>query len=330
MALIVIEILLLAFFVIVIAELVVKFLPKHFKSVARGVAWIWIGWSVFNSGILGDFKETPPQTVATLLEQANGDKLHWNQFGKPATKLEQRTHRSYQETCQIYALKQLGELGPKASNAVPELVELFNRLEDHNTGDGVLQLQMTAAKTLGLIGHPDAIEPLIGMLKKKSLSPDSLNRKKIRWHDKTYELEIGRGSDGRGNGGRSYLKRGAGPQGIVMGLMLMPRAHHAGIVKQLKDAYAEIERSELFNEWSKFEIKRALRYFEADKPDQESARRAVEHGWFIDDDHFEKTLSRKSAPPSINPPTKAISLTSDGQWGETTLRLPERKKASSR
>ena len=325
---IVIELLILAFFVLLIAELVNKFLPKQFKAVVRGVALIWIGWNVFDSGLLGDFKETPPQTVATLLEQANGDKLHWNQFGKPATKLEQRTHRSYQETCQIYALKQLGELGPKASNAVPELVELFNRLEDHNTGDGVLQLQMTAAKTLGLIGHPDAIEPLVGMLKKKSLSPDSLNRKKIRWHDRTYELDTGRGPDGRGNGGRSYLKRGAGPQGIVMGLMLMPRAHHAEIVDQLKDAYAEIERSELFNEWSKFEINRALRYFEADKTAQENIQSAVGCSWCIDDDHFEKALSPKSAPSINNLPTKAVFLTSDGQWGEKIIPFPERKKRS--
>ena len=52
MALIVIEILLLAFFVIVIAELVVKFLPKHFKPVVRGVVLIWIGWSVFNLSLI--------------------------------------------------------------------------------------------------------------------------------------------------------------------------------------------------------------------------------------------------------------------------------------
>lgn len=119
-----------------------------------------------------------------------------------------------------------------------------------------------------LIGHPDSIEALVGMLKTKSLSPESPNRKSIRWHDKNYELEIARNADGRGNGGKSYLKHGAGPQGIVSGLMLMPREHHAEIVDQLKIAYGEIERSEQFNEWSKFEIKRALRFFEAAKTAQ--------------------------------------------------------------
>ena len=250
MALIIIELLIIALFLFVATELVAKLLPKNLKLVVRCVALFWLGWTVVDSGAIGEFKETPPQTVATLLEQARGDQLHWNQFGKPATKVEKRTHRNYKETGQIYALKQLGRLGPEARSAVPELIQLFNRLEDHNTGDGVLELNAATAQTLGMIGHPDAIEPLIGMLKKKSLSPESPRGRKIRWHDKQYEL------------GRSYLKRGVGPQGIVNGLMLMPYDHHAEIVDQLETVYAEIERSDLFNEWSKFEIKRGLRHFE--------------------------------------------------------------------
>ena len=192
---------------------------------------------------------------------------------------------------------------------MPELIEIFNQLEDHNTGDGVLHLQATAAKTLGLIGNPDSIEPLIGMLTKKSLSPEPPTGRRIRWHDINYELEIVRSADGRGNGGKSYLKRGAGPQGILMGLMLMPRKHHAEIVDQLKIAYGEIEHSEQFNEWSKFEIKRARRFFEAGNTAQEEIRQTVELGWGIDDDHFEKSLDLDSASPSIN----AVALSSDGQ-----------------
>ena len=279
---IIIELLIIAFFLCVATGLVAKVLPKNLKLVVRSVALLWLGWTVVDSGVVGEFKQTPPQTVATLLEQARGDQLHWNRFGKPATKVEKRTHRNYEETCQIYALQQLGKLGPGARSAVPELIEIFNQIEDHNTGDGVLHLQTTVAKALGLIGHPDAIEPLIGMLKKKSLSRDSPNGKKIRWHDREYELD------------RSYLKRGAGPQGIVSGLMLTPRDHHAEIVDQLNIAYAEIERSNLFNEWSKFEIKRALRFFEADKTAQKEIRYGVMVGWYIDDDHFEKALSLDS------------------------------------
>ena len=297
MALIIIELLIIALFLFVGTELVAKLLPKNLKLVVRCVALFWLGWTVVDSGALGEFKQPPPQTVATLLEQARGDQLHWNQFGKPATKVEKKTHRNYKETGQIYALKQLGRLGPEARSAVPELIEIFNRLDDHNTGDGVLELQASAAKTLGLIGHPDAIEPLIGMLKKKSLSPEPPNGKIIHWHDKQYELEMGVGTVGR-----SYLKRGTGPQGIVIGLMLMPRDHHAEIADQLKIAYAEIERSDLFNEWSKFEIKRSLRFFEADKTAQEEIRYAVAI-CCIDDDHFEKTLSdpAPSLPPLFSP-----------------------------
>ena len=301
----VVEILIIAFLLLVAAEVVAKFLPKNLKPVARGVALTLIGWNVYSSGILGDFKQTPPQNVATLLEQASGDQLHWDQFGKPATRWNQRNHRNYEETCQIYALAQLGELGPEARAAVPELVEIYSQLENNNTGDGVLHVQTTAGKTLGLIGHPDAISPLIATLRKKALSPELSPGRAIRWHDRTYELEMAPDANGRGNGGRSHLKRGTGPQGIMMALMLMPRKHHGEIVQQLNSVYAEIQQSELFNEWAKFEITRAIRFFEADKAVQQEVRDYMRLCWHIDDADFEKMMTREHETASVEERTNA-------------------------
>ncbi len=298
-----IQIVIMAFFVFIVAELVVKVLPNKFKLVVRGGALIWIGWIMFSLGIFGNVGQTP-QTVATLIEQARGDQLHWNRNGEPATFWEQQTHRYYKQSCQIYALKQLGELGLEARSAVPELVELYLELEDDNTGDGVLCLQSTAGIALGLIGHPDAIEPMIGMLKTKSLSSEQPHGRKIRWHDETYERES--------NGGRSYLKRGTGPQGIMMALMLMPREHHSEIAKQLNMAYAEIEKSEHFNAWSKFEIKRAIRFFESDEKTRIRMREYVAGSWYLDKAEFEKMID----PEYVRPPFKARVLFSNGEWAE--------------
>lgn len=303
-----------AFFVFNIVELASRAFPKKSKPVVRGVAYVCIGWIMFSSGIFGSFGQKP-QTVATLIEQAHGDEIHWNREGKLATFWEKVTHRHYKKSCQIYALEQLGELGPEATNAVPELVEIFNRLEDYNTGDGVLFLQSTAGKALGLIGHPDAIEPLIGMLKKKSLSSEPPYGGNIRWHDETYERDAKVHVPQPGVWapvGRSYLKRGTGPQGIMMALMLMPREYHSEIVEQLKMAYTEIENSEHFNAWSKFEIKRAIQFFESDEKTRTRVRDYVACCWYLDDADLEKLLD----PEYVRPTFKPRVLYSNGKWAD--------------
>lgn len=282
-----IELLIIAFLLLLAATLISKVLPLKVKRVPHVIAGLLILWHTYNSGILGDFKQTPPETLATLLEQARGDQLHWNQFGKPATRWEGRSYRNYEQTCQIYALEKIAELGPAAHTAVPDLIDIFNQHEDHNTGDGVLHVQTTAGKSLGMIGHPDAIAPLMAMLRKKALSPDPDNSGKIQWHDREYE-----------RADRSYLKRGTGPQGIMMALMLMPRKYHAEIAQQLNNVYAEIQQAELFNDWAKFEISRALGFFEADKAAQREVQYNLQEGWYIDDANFEALISRDREPRS--------------------------------
>ena len=317
----VIEVLILGFFIFVVAEVVAGFLPKGLKLYTRGLTLLWIGYSLFNTGIFGEWKEPPPKTVATLMEQVRGDELHWNQFGKPATKWENSTHRHYDKTCQEYAIEQLGELGPAASEAVPELIEIFNEQGDYNTGDGVHVTRSAIAKTLGLIGKAEAIEPMIEMLVEKSLSPDPRSRSAIHWHDREYENS------------RSYLKRGTGPQGILMGLMLMPQKHHHVIIEKLKIARAKIEKSSLLNAWSKFEIDRGIQFFEADKKTRSRIRNRVEISWYLDDPTAEKSVEAKS----VRPPQKYIVQLSNGKWSkevsteaEVQVILAEDRKARAR
>jgi len=267
-------------FAFIVAEAVAAFLPKRFRPylVLRSLVLAWIGFSLFNVGFFGAWSQPTPKTVATLMEQVRGDELHWNQYGKPATKWEEKTHRQYKKTCQGYAIEQLGELGPEASEAVPELIEIFNEQGDHNSGDGVYEMRSGIARTLGAIGEAEAIEPMIEMLLKKSLSSEEEYGSAIRWHDREYESS------------RIYLKRGHGPQAILMGLMLMPSTNHSEIVERLKIARSEIELSERFNDWSKFEIDRGIRFFEADRKTQNRLRSYVAGGYWLDDAEFEKML----------------------------------------
>ena len=180
---------------------------------------------------------------------------------------------------------------------------------------------LAIAKTLGLIGKAEAIEPMIEMLVEKSLSPDPRSRSAIHWHDREYENS------------RSYLKRGTGPQGILMGLMLMPQKHHHVIIEKLKIARAKIEKSSLLNAWSKFEIDRGIQFFEADKKTRSRIRNRVEISWYLDDPTAEKSVEAKS----VRPPQKYIVQLSNGKWSkevsteaEVQAILAEDRKARAR
>ena len=298
-------------FVFIGGEFVAKLLPKSWKPyrIMRGLTFSYIGLNLLSSGFFGVWLSPAPQTVPKLVEQARGDELYWNSRGKTATQWERYNHRHYERSCQTYALEQLGELGPAASQAVPELIELFNENDDYNSGDGVYHLRSQNAKTLGAIGHPDAIDPLVGMLLRKSLSSDDDDRlvsSKIRWHD-----------DGPYN-----EKRGTGPQGILMGLMLMPSEYHAEILEKLRVVRAEIEQSELFNDWSKFEIDRGIRFFESNREVKARVRSYVASAWNLEAHaEFEKLLDSEY----VRPPTKTRIMLSNGQW-EKEVSTPEEQQ----
>lgn len=221
------------------------------RIILRSITGLMIVAFLFDFGFFGSFYPPRTQTVDTLLEQASGDKIYWERKGVRATGWKCLTYRRYDKSCQEYAIKQLGELGADASEAVPELIRIFNEQDDFDSGDGVYNCRSAVARTLGKIGQPEAIAPMIEMLRTKSLSPDEPYTSGIYWHDKEYEDN------------RSYLKEGRGPQAIMMGLMLMNQKHHRRIAEELLAVRDEIEDSDLFNDWSKREIDLAICYFNA-------------------------------------------------------------------
>lgn len=293
-----------ALFLFVGAELLAKVLPKSWRPqlILRTLLILFIG-----SGLMGDwgvFKTTPPETVATLMEQVRGDELHWSRYGKPATNWEKNTHRHYEKSCQTYAIRRLGELGPAAGDAVPELIELFNNQDDFDSGDGVYKFRSQIANSLGAIGQPEAIDPLIEMLLKQSLSPEKKYFTRTNWHGKEY-LEY-----------RGYLNRGIGPQAIMLGLMQMPSKYHETIYEKLKEVRAEIELSELFNGWSKFEIDRGIYFLEADEESKSifHKRSSILNAWSLDKTEFENLMD----PNYKRPPIRAIvRKKKNGKWTES-------------
>ena len=71
-------------------------------------------------------------------------------------------------TSKITAARMLGEMGPKAVDAVPALIEeLENGSNDIETGDGGFPYRSEIAIALGKIGDKRAIRPLIEKLKIK-------------------------------------------------------------------------------------------------------------------------------------------------------------------
>jgi len=265
----------------IVGESIASFLPESIKPrlIFRGLFVLYFGAELINAGVFGVWQQPIPQTVATLMEQVRGDELHWNKLGKTATVWEEQTHRRYKKSCQAYAIEQLGELGPAASEALPELIELFNEQPDYDTGDGVHKFRSQIAETFGRIGQSEAIDPMIEMLLGKSLSTEEQHSTSIQWHNEEYEDRF------------SGLKRGTGPQAIMMGLMLMPQQHHGEILEKLKVIRAEIERSDLFNEWAKFEIDRGIGFFEADAKTRTRLRNRIDGSWYLEDTLFDDLLA---------------------------------------
>jgi len=107
------------------------------------------------------------------------------------------------------------------------------------------------------------------------------------------------------------VKRRSEPQGIVMGSMLMPFKHHAEISEKLKIAQTKIKQSKRFNDWSKSEIERAIRFFESDPPTRSRALVYVQFGSYLID-NFETFLD----PNYVDPPVSVRRIPSDPNAGQ--------------
>ena len=72
--------------------------------------------------------------------------------------------RSDKEQCIIDSANALGVMGPQAKEAVPALIEALNTYRNVDSGDGIIPVRSQIALSLGRIGEPSAIKPLIAVL----------------------------------------------------------------------------------------------------------------------------------------------------------------------
>ena len=129
--------------------------------------------SVLCAGVL--FVVVPPflpgtkaKTVPNMIRQFEGKAYYWNRYGDKPGVAERCFDRYFGVTSKITAARMLGEMGPKAVDAVPALIEeLENGSNDIETGDGGFPYRSEIALALGKIGDKRAIRPLIEKLKIK-------------------------------------------------------------------------------------------------------------------------------------------------------------------
>ena len=111
---------------------------------------------------------TKAKTVPNMIKQFEGKAYYWNQYGEKPAVTERWLDRYIEVTSKITAARMLGEMGPKAVDAVPALIEeLQNGPNDIETGDGGFPYRSEIALALGKIGDKRAIRPLIEKLKIK-------------------------------------------------------------------------------------------------------------------------------------------------------------------
>ena len=104
--------------------------------------------------------------IDLLVSQASGHGFYWNASDQPRGTFDHWTYRHYRSSCARAATLRLGELGPAASEAVPDLIEILqNGRNDYDTGDGILPDRSAVAMALGMIGDVRAIPPLIEKLR---------------------------------------------------------------------------------------------------------------------------------------------------------------------
>ena len=79
------------------------------------------------------------KTVERLVQQVKGEQFYWDTNGKEITIWHMTWHEAFE---QVYAAKQLGEMGSGAAAALPHLkAEIANGVSNIDTGDGMINLK---------------------------------------------------------------------------------------------------------------------------------------------------------------------------------------------
>ena len=184
-------------------------------------------------------------TVSHLLEQVRGDALYWDGEGKPFGYWDITHLQQVQQGSKRFAIQELGRRGSTSKEAVPELIRLFLIHEDWDSGDGIISDRSNIARTLGAIGDPAAIDPMINLIREKASAQDlSTRRGPVPWHSDSFSYGYG-----------------YGPDGITDGLKLFGQRHHPIILGQLADLQSELETLKRPNKWTKKALAEAIKFF---------------------------------------------------------------------
>jgi hypothetical protein len=109
---------------------------------------------------------TKAKTVPNMIRQFQGKAYYWNRYGDKPGVAERLFDWHYGVISKITAARMLGEMGPRAVDAVPALIaELEHGPNDIETGDGAFPYRSEIALALGKIGDKRAIRPLMEKLK---------------------------------------------------------------------------------------------------------------------------------------------------------------------
>lgn len=235
------------------------------------------------------FRETPPpvKTPATLLKQASGENTFWDPLGRPHSLWKRLSTRSYDHKVKSWAVREIGDLGPKASGTVDRLIELFEQQDDHNTFDGILTYRSDVVRTLGLIGDPKAIGPIIEWFRCKASDPQTdadCKKHDLRWHSKASYY----------SGGQDY-----GPSGIIRELMWFDSEYYDTIESKLVALLADLDAKPESSRWARRAVSNGVKFFQSDQQYKNyqlldlnllyRRLRSSENGW--DEDRFGETFS---------------------------------------
>jgi PBS lyase HEAT-like repeat len=145
------------------------------RRLTRGCVWVASALLLLAASTQAYLPPRPDDRVERLLLQLAGKRC------------DERGARTYNiawraltvDLCRADAVRQLGELGPAASAAVPHLIRLVTAERDRDTGDGFTREQSDPAWALGEIGDRRAIGALTRALQVKDTAGALVGRRAI-------------------------------------------------------------------------------------------------------------------------------------------------------